>query len=264
MSYDKIKSLAKTLGIYRSARWVNRHFLNRKELLAYRRELRFYSGLVSPGSLCFDVGANYGTKTEVFLQCGATVVAFEPQQDCLAELKARLGANPRLIPVNAAVGSVKGRLTLYIGEHRSTSSLQKDWQKDAVGTCEVGVTTLDEAIAQFGAPQYCKIDVEGHEPEVLKGLNRAIPLVSFEYHLWGDGPARAIDCLDRLSQFGAILVNVTPAEKPEFAREEWWSQSDFMEFFHRELLRMAGYNYGDIFVRIQDHEPSGEPDRTGD
>ena len=37
--------------------------------------VRFYSQFVAPGDVCFDVGANVGNRTRVFLALGATVVA---------------------------------------------------------------------------------------------------------------------------------------------------------------------------------------------
>ena len=37
-------------------------------------------------------------------------------------------------------------------------------------------------ISRFGAPDFCKINVEGLELEVLRGLSRPVPALSFEYH----------------------------------------------------------------------------------
>lgn len=47
------------------------------------RELRFYRSILDglrPGSLIFDVGANDGSKTAIFLKLGARVVAIEPDR----------------------------------------------------------------------------------------------------------------------------------------------------------------------------------------
>ena len=51
----------------------------KRKRLASRRGLNFYSELIKKDDLCFDIGANYGNRSEVFIKLGAKVVAFEPQ-----------------------------------------------------------------------------------------------------------------------------------------------------------------------------------------
>ena len=46
----------------------------------------------------------------------------------------------------------------------------------------VPVTTLDQLILRYGRPYYCKVDVEGYEVEVFRGLTQPIPMISFEIH----------------------------------------------------------------------------------
>lgn len=251
MSYDIVKTCARKLGMYRTALWVNRHLINRDALRDFQDELAFYAQFLAPGTLCFDIGANYGAKTEVFLHLGARVIAFEPQHDCMDELQARIGPHPRLVSVNAAVGASAGRSTFYINEQRAASSLVKEWQGEVVGTMDVRVTTLDDAIAEYGLPQYCKIDVEGYELEVLKGLTQPIPVLSFEYHARHGGIEQALACLDYLSGLGELLINITPVEKPMLAGVKWWMKSDFAEFFRLAVPQMREYDYGDIFVKFQ-------------
>ena len=66
---------------------------------------------------------------------------------------------------------------------------------------QISVTTLDALIDEFGAPAFCKIDVEGMEAEILQGLSSALPLIAFEYVPAALPIAQA--CLDRLCAIGS-------------------------------------------------------------
>ena len=43
--------------------------------------------------------------------------------------------------------------------------------------------TLRDAIAKYGRPSFCKVDVEGHERAVFATLAEPIPLIAFEGNL---------------------------------------------------------------------------------
>ena len=43
----------------------------------------FYSTLIGLNGLVFDIGANVGTRVNVFLSLGLRVVAVEPQRKCV-------------------------------------------------------------------------------------------------------------------------------------------------------------------------------------
>jgi FkbM family methyltransferase len=148
----------------------------------FKSDLALYSQFISPGDLCFDVGSNVGEKAGVFLALGARVVAFEPQPNCFREMVARCSPNGRLTAINEAVGAIPGELPMYVSRHSGSSSLVAGWSGEIQGVIRVPVTTLDQAIDRFGVPRFCKIDVEGFELEVLKGLSRPIPYVTIEYH----------------------------------------------------------------------------------
>ena len=54
-----------------------------------KRMLRFYNQFINQGDLCFDIGANMGDWSEIFLSLGARVIAIEPQMDCANSLRKR-------------------------------------------------------------------------------------------------------------------------------------------------------------------------------
>jgi hypothetical protein len=83
----------------------------------------------------------------------------------------------------------------------------------------VPVTTLDRLIEEYGQPAFCKIDVEGFEFEVLKGLSRPIRVVSIEFTPEFMDPA--IDSINRLSSLGMIWFNYAIGEWMNLRLAKW-------------------------------------------
>ena len=146
-------------------------------------------------------------KSEALLRAGMRVVAFEPNPQVLPELRSRCGHSSNWTLVPAALGSGPAIATLHVRRFHGLASLDPDWQGGSVSSpvttrYHVPVVTLDAAVASFGNPFYCKIDVEGWELEVLKGLTKPIPLVSFEFHLFDKDIVTTSECLARLLDLG--------------------------------------------------------------
>lgn len=193
--------------------------------------LRFMGAFVRPGDMVFDIGANYGWKTDIFLALGARVVAMEPQGACLKVLRRKFKNDPGVTLVEAAAGAVNGTGVLYVSDVRNQlSSMSTDWIR-AVRVSgrfrrftwstprEVRLRTLDSLIAEYGLPAFCKLDIEGYEGEALKGLTRAIPSLSIEYHVESMGSTeQALTCLDRL---GPYRYRYTVGNRPCFEGPAW-------------------------------------------
>ncbi|MBN3922944.1 FkbM family methyltransferase [Nostoc sp. NMS4] len=257
MQVTAIKSIVKdfsiSTGLYRPIRNLYR-LLNQKQLKDrlnyFQREVSFYSKLLDSNSLCFDVGANIGAKSEAFLIAGAKVVAFEPQPECMRELKARCSNyHSKFHPVQKAVGAEPGEATLYTRERSGIASFYEDWVGTVQSSIQVSITTLDHAIDEFGKPDYCKIDVEGWELEVLKGLTQPISLLSFEYHITEREINTTAACINYLSNLGKILINVVPAEMHSFVFEEWLSPDEFFKRFPEDVADLGKDGYGEIWIR---------------
>ena len=158
---------------------VFRHDYWQRHVVSLRR---FYAQFVQPGSLVFDCGANLGEYTQAFLYLGASVVAVEPHPGMVARL--RRIRNKRLTVVPAAMGKEPGVLPLHMSNKSEVSSMSSSWldvvaRNDGWATkprwtdsIDVTVSTLDALIERFGMPEFIKIDVEGFELEVLRGLTQ--------------------------------------------------------------------------------------------
>jgi FkbM family methyltransferase len=248
----KVKRLSLATGLYRPARRLNDIVFRRKYLRTFHNDIEFFKSLLPPGILCFDIGANMGEKTEALLRAGMRVVAVEPQPLCVAEIKARCARFEDYVVRETAVGDKPGTATLYVSDiFHASSSLKSDWTPHHE-SIEVPLTTLDSLIQDHGVPDYCKIDVEGYELEVFKGLSRPIPLVSLECHFnKEDDVAKAFECIEHLSTLsdGRIALNLTPAEYNEFQFDEWVGLDEFRKRFPSEYSNNPDYFYADIFVK---------------
>lgn len=242
-----LKQASIALGVYKPARALHRilHPSQRREFLGHRAQL---SEFIRPGDLAFDVGANIGNRTEIMLSLGGSVVAFEPQPICAREVRAR--GNSRLTVIESAVGSSVGRATLHLKQSNVQASLVQDWQGGPdIGAISVPVTTLDAAIAQYGKPVFCKIDVEGFEAEVIKGLSEPLPAISFEYHCHDAGVAKVRQVFSLLSKIGRYEANLIGLENSRWLLPRWLVADDFVSAFPACASTCF---WGDIFVRSID------------
>ncbi|MEQ1849953.1 MAG: FkbM family methyltransferase [Chthoniobacteraceae bacterium] len=194
---------------------ADRRILRRRD-----EELAFYRDSLTemrPGELIIDVGANQGFKTDIFLRLGARVVAVDPDvanQEILDEkfMRFQLCKKPLTI-VGKALGDQVGTEAMWETEPGSAkNTLNKKWvdtlKEDAsrFGEVlefeqkrEVEVTTLEELFSAYGRPFYVKIDVEGYELMVLKGLQTVVPMLSFEVNLPEFRP-EASQCIEVLNK----------------------------------------------------------------
>lgn len=185
-------------------------------------ERRLYRRFVDPGDLVFDIGAHVGNRSRSLRGLGARVVAVEPQPRFADWLEWLFRAQPEVTVERCAVSANQGRARLSVSRlHPTLATLDTAWQDQVAAArgfshvrweseVEVPVETLDRLIARHGLPAFCKIDVEGHESEVLSGLSTPIPALSFEYT--PAVPAAAEGCIARLERLGRYRYAVSVGE----------------------------------------------------
>lgn len=156
--------------------------------------------MVPAGSLAFDIGANIGDVTSLLLDIGVKPIAVEPNGKVARIIERRYH-----VPVErAAVGAGPGEAILHVGRQAGHSTLSEEWhdlhRERWVEAVTVPVTTLDDLIGRYGMPKYVKIDVEGYEAEVLRGLSQAVDVISFEFQSSYLGAT--VGALARLDELG--------------------------------------------------------------
>jgi FkbM family methyltransferase len=227
-----------------------------ERLESLRQEVRFYQGLLAgfkEGDLIFDIGANEGAKTDVFLRLGARVVAIEPDDTCSRILEERfheLRIDPRPVTiVTRAVSNKVGTEEMLIdGPGSALNTMSPKWAEklkknrgifphkhcglEFNQTKLVGTTTIDELIVQYGVPFFVKIDVEGNELSTLRGLHRPVPCLSFEVNLPEFRPegVACVQVLGRLDREGKF--NFTPDCRRGLLLDRWLEADEFPEVFN--------------------------------
>jgi FkbM family methyltransferase len=155
-------------------------------------EARFLHRYLSRGSVVLDVGANAGAYATVVEDVVGPrcLVIFEPLPRLVSVLRARFpGSQVRPVALSDRSGHAKIRVPSIAGKAYSTRATLNDHDEpgqSGFDEVEIELETLDAAVVGLALKRIdvVKIDVEGHELEVIAGargsLERHQPVVLIE------------------------------------------------------------------------------------
>jgi FkbM family methyltransferase len=128
-------------------------------------------------ALIYDIGALQGDDTGWYLQQGYRVVAVEANPQLAKELEKKFNlaiVSGKLTVVNVAVADRDNEtVTFFISREDWRSSTIKDLaERDGVivETTAMPTARLSTLFKQYGAPYYCKIDIEGNDAIAISSL----------------------------------------------------------------------------------------------
>ena len=214
-----------------------------------RLEISFYKSFLPACKLIFDIGANDGHKTAAFLTLAEKVICCEPDKQSLKRLLVRFRNQRRRVTIeNKALSDKEGFAELHIHHPGSAfNTLSNKWMKllEEEGekrwneqikftvTETVPTTTLDNLIRKYGLPDYIKIDAEGFEEHVLKGLSQPVPYLSFEtlipdYNIELQNCLAAVESLDKAAKYNIALHEqlILPGYVNRHELEDWLKKNN--------------------------------------
>lgn len=158
------------------ARWIYKRWMASRDY-----EDHFGKALlaaVGDTTVVWDVGANVGLYTSQFLGRGAgQVVCFEPAPGAVRELETKFASEPRVRVFAVALSDATGTAPFLAQGAAPTNRLGAGSAASAAeGMVEVPVRRGEDMLAehQLPTPNVIKVDVEGYEWEVLRGLAKVL------------------------------------------------------------------------------------------
>ncbi|MDB5150370.1 MAG: hypothetical protein JWQ57_4390 [Mucilaginibacter sp.] len=178
---------------------------------------------LKPGNIAIDIGANIGLQSIRMAQCvgnSGHVYSFEPLNYLQNKLKRNIGLNKleniTLFPF--ALSDQAGEITYSIDEHKwNQGTFSLNDKNSGNKTQQISIKVADQLteIQELPRVDLVKIDVEGFEFQVLKGLEATLkkhtPRIIFEYdsNYWSGTGQQISNCFSFLKTLNYDLYQVT-------------------------------------------------------
>ena len=209
--------------------------------------------MLKEGDVTVEVGANigyYALLESRLIGGSGKVYAIEPSKDNIELLRRNIELNGRtnIDTYECAIGDTNGYAPIYLMKQRNLNTL-----RDVAGTekeaylarkTEVRVMTLDEFIRDKRYPSLVRMDVEGYEYQVIKGMKnilaQKLPLILFiEFHFHLLKKEETVEIFEILRQSG-FHIAVAASESPFLGQHRYKLLSRLMRFVEPEIARAKG------------------------
>jgi len=169
--------------------------------------------LMKTGGVFLDIGSHLGLYTcTVGNLCGVSCVCIEPSPEAFIDLQKNVALNPQIQAGLVHAGVSSANMIHSFGNtsaHNSGTARVLSGDNGHQETCLIACVSLNEILGRIRPRQrirLLKIDVEGHELEVFKGLD------------WS-GPFRPENIISEFNPSLLLRANHTPEEFLEFFDE---------------------------------------------
>ena len=177
---------------------------------------QIFSNLVKGGHYCIDIGANigyYALLTAGIVGKTGHIMALEPHPANFSKLQENVSIN-NLSNIDCSNVACSN----YDGEALMETSLQSNWhriaQDNGNGGLKVEARKVDTLARDFTRLDFIRMDVEGHEYEVIEGSHNTIetfrPALFMEFHPTIAGKGKILRLLTKLKNYGYEIEYFIP------------------------------------------------------
>lgn len=167
--------------------------------------------LVTPGAVCYDLGASIGYLSLLMARKAKRVYAFEPAPHAAGEFRKHIAANQfdNIDIITTPVSDCERTVEFGLTENAYGSRITDGGAGAAV--LKLTTITLDDFISTHPLPDFIKMDVEGEEGRVLEGARKLLrdkhPTLCCELH--SAEAARHVQSI--LSEYGYQITTLDGA-----------------------------------------------------
>ena len=217
--------------------------------------------------LAFDIGAYDGGYANCLLEQGVNkLVCVEPSPFSFERLKQRHLSNDNVTVLNSAVSDMdRSELPFYASKrHPTISTLAKEWTTNSRfandrdeagipyewdGVETVSSTTIDLLISMYGVPEFIKIDVEGHEESVLKGLTKHYPGLTLGFEFAEEFIESLKKGIEHLHGLGYNSIGIVEGDEPGKFPDKYHNHKTFMDKMNKIFPTTNKLFFGMIYVK---------------
>jgi FkbM family methyltransferase len=188
--------------------------------------VRVFRTFLTQHSVVLDIGANFGLYTALagsIVRNHGRLFAFEGNPRVFASLQRTIVANnlyfnPNIVAAHLLVSGASGRGVLHYSANLPSGGTMS--KVELIGGMQrkvaVAMTTIDDFLPTDLSVDLVKIDVEGHEPLVLRGMERTIArspsiriIIEFADNMLADTVTPA-DFIDYIRGLGFAVCRILP------------------------------------------------------
>ena len=192
-----------------------------------------------------DVGANIGNHSLFFSNYFKKIIAFEPQKKVFKLLEFNTSDHPNIEIFNFGLSNEKCKLQIsYDKANRGGATFKNDINKPNSEVCDLNV--FDDFYPKLNF-SFVKIDVEGFELNVLKGMKKNIlknlPIIAFEGKI--DSTEKIIKYLSKIG-YDTFLV------PSDYKINKYIKSNNLLILALRFLIRKLSFGFRKKLVKISE------------